>query len=103
MKGGGPALYFRDVRGSSMPLLINQFGSERRMCLALGVERVEDVRRRVEGVFELLAPPKGFSELVGAASTGLRTLRDSKPKHVSSAPCQEVVDRPSPTSTRCRS
>jgi 4-hydroxy-3-polyprenylbenzoate decarboxylase len=91
MKGGGPALLFHDVRGSAMPLLINQFGTERRMCLALGVERVEDVRRRVEDVFELLAPPKGLGELVGAASTGLRTLRDSKPKRVSSAPCQEVV------------
>ena len=27
----------------SMPLLINQFGTERRMCLALGVERLDDV------------------------------------------------------------
>jgi 4-hydroxy-3-polyprenylbenzoate decarboxylase len=30
-KAGGPALLFTNVRGSSMPLLINQFGTERRM------------------------------------------------------------------------
>ena len=91
VKGGGPALLFRNVRGSSMPLLINQFGSERRMCLALGVSSLDEVRQRVAAIFELLAPPKGFGELLGAASTGLRTLKDSKPKIVSSAACQEVV------------
>ena len=42
-KSGGPALLFRNVRGSPMPLLINQFGTERRMCMALGVERLDDL------------------------------------------------------------
>ena len=46
MKAGGPALLFRNVRGSQHPLLINQFGTERRMCLALGVERLDDVARQ---------------------------------------------------------
>ncbi len=46
MKGGGPALLFRNVRGSRHPLLINQFGTERRMCLALGVDAAR--RRRGE-------------------------------------------------------
>ena len=55
MKAGGPALLFRNVKGSPMPLLINQFGTERRMCLALGVESLEEVRERVAGVFELCA------------------------------------------------
>jgi 4-hydroxy-3-polyprenylbenzoate decarboxylase len=91
MKAGGPALLFRNVRGSTMPLLINQFGTERRMCLALGVQELDEVRRRVADVFELLSPPKGLAEAMGAAATGFRTLKDSKPKIVSSAPCQEVV------------
>ncbi len=91
MKAGGPALLFRNVRGSSMPVLINQFGTERRMCLALGVESLDEVRQRVADIFELLSPPKGLGEALGAAATGLRTLKDSKPKIVSSAPCQEVV------------
>jgi 4-hydroxy-3-polyprenylbenzoate decarboxylase len=91
MKAGGPALLFRNVRGSTMPVLINQFGTERRMCLALGVADLDEVRQRVADIFELLSPPKGLGEALGAAATGLRTLKDSKPKIVSSAPCQEVV------------
>jgi 4-hydroxy-3-polyprenylbenzoate decarboxylase len=91
VKRGGPALLFRNVRGSQLPVLINQFGTERRMCLALGVDSLDEVRQRVADVFELLAPPKGLSDVLGAAATGLRTLRDSKPKVVSSGPCQEVT------------
>jgi 4-hydroxy-3-polyprenylbenzoate decarboxylase len=33
-RAGGPALLFRNVKGSTMPLLINQFGTDRRMCMA---------------------------------------------------------------------
>jgi 4-hydroxy-3-polyprenylbenzoate decarboxylase len=91
VKQGGPALLFSRVKGSSMPVLINQFGSERRMCLALGAGSLDEVRRRIADVFELLAPPKGLSDALGAATTGLRTLRDSKPKVVSSGACQEVT------------
>ena len=42
VKSGGPALLFENPKGSKHPLLINQFGTERRMCLALGVERLDD-------------------------------------------------------------
>ena len=35
VKAGGPALLFENVKGSEHPLLINQFGTARRMCLAL--------------------------------------------------------------------
>src|SRR5262249_37399481 len=37
VKSGGPALLFERPKGSEYALLINQFGTERRMCLALGV------------------------------------------------------------------
>ena len=36
LKAGGPALLFENVKGSRHALLINQFGTERRMCLAFG-------------------------------------------------------------------
>jgi 4-hydroxy-3-polyprenylbenzoate decarboxylase len=35
---GGPALLFENPKGSEHALLINQFGTERRMCLAFGVQ-----------------------------------------------------------------
>ena len=41
---GGPALLFEHPKGSDHALLVNQFGTERRMCLALGVERLDTER-----------------------------------------------------------
>ena len=45
VKAGGPALLFERPKGSERPLLVNQFGTERRMCLAFGVERLDDLGR----------------------------------------------------------
>ena len=47
VKAGGPALLFENVKGAPHPLLINQFGTERRMCL--GVRRVVAGRGRRVG------------------------------------------------------
>src|SRR5947207_15536270 len=58
VKTGGPALLFENVKGSSHPLLINQFGSERRMCLAFDAPSLDDVAERLGEVLEL-QPPQG--------------------------------------------
>src|SRR4029450_9706809 len=58
VKSGGPALLFEHPKGSEHPLLINQFGTERRMCLAFGVDRLDDVGQKLEEVLEL-TPPQG--------------------------------------------
>jgi 4-hydroxy-3-polyprenylbenzoate decarboxylase len=93
-KAGGPALLFTNVRGSRMPLLINQFGTERRMCMAFGVERLDDLGRRVTDVLEM-QPPEGLVDKVRALGR-LKSLADSRPRSVSRGPCQEVVlDPPS--------
>ncbi|MDX6227113.1 MAG: 4-hydroxy-3-polyprenylbenzoate decarboxylase, partial [Frankiales bacterium] len=42
----GPALVFDNVLGSSMPLAINAFGTERRMARALGVESLDEIGER---------------------------------------------------------
>src|SRR5947209_20468599 len=57
VKAGGPALLFENVKGSEHPLLINQFGSERRMCLAFGAESLDEVGRRLGDVSEMQPPP----------------------------------------------
>src|ERR1700758_1207329 len=56
---GGPALLFERPTGSSPSLLINQFGTERRMCLAFGVERLDDVGAKLADVLEM-QPPSGL-------------------------------------------
>jgi 4-hydroxy-3-polyprenylbenzoate decarboxylase len=54
---GGKALLFEKT-GTAFPVLMNAFGSERRMCMALGVEQLDDVTREIEGLFKLLSAPK---------------------------------------------
>src|SRR2546426_5264744 len=48
VRSGGPALLFENPKGSSHPLFVNQFGTERRMCLALGVDRLDDAAEKLE-------------------------------------------------------
>jgi 4-hydroxy-3-polyprenylbenzoate decarboxylase len=54
---GGKALLFENT-GYDFPVLMNAYGSERRMCMALGVEQLDDVARDIEGLFKLLSSPK---------------------------------------------
>lgn len=84
----GPALLFRNVRGSSMPVLINQFGSERRMCMALESDTLDGPGERIQELMEL-QPPQGLVEKVKALGK-LRELASFSPKEVKAAPCQEV-------------
>lgn len=55
--GGGKALLFENT-GYDFPVLMNAYGSDRRMCLALGVNHLDDVARNIEDLFKLLASPK---------------------------------------------
>ncbi len=55
--GGGKALLFENT-GTEFPVLMNAYGSERRMCMALGVEQLDDVAKEIEGLFKLLSSPK---------------------------------------------
>jgi 4-hydroxy-3-polyprenylbenzoate decarboxylase len=55
--GGGKALLFENT-GYDFPALMNAYGSERRMCLALGVQQLDDVAKEIEALFQLLSAPK---------------------------------------------
>jgi 4-hydroxy-3-polyprenylbenzoate decarboxylase len=89
VKAGGPALLFEHPKGSSHPLLINQFGTERRMCLAFGADSLDDVGRRLGDVLEM-QPPQGLAEKVRGLKK-LKSIADSQPKTVRSGPVQELV------------
>ena len=91
VKAGGPALLFEKPKGSERRLLINQFGTERRMCLAFGVERLDDVARKVSDVLEL-QPPAGLMDKVRGLQK-LKSIADSRPQTVRRGACQEVVLR----------
>jgi 4-hydroxy-3-polyprenylbenzoate decarboxylase len=59
------------------------------MCLAFGVERLDDVGRKLGDVLEM-QPPQGLVEKVKGLAK-LKSIADSRPKSVRSGPCQEVV------------
>ena len=55
--GGGKAILFENT-GYDFPVLMNAYGSEKRMCMALGVQELNDVARDIEHLFKLLSSPK---------------------------------------------
>src|SRR5919202_2503039 len=77
VKAGGPALLFERVKGSEHPLLINQFGTERRMCLAFGAPSLDAVGARLGDVLEM-QPPEGLVEKVRGLRK-LKSIADSMP------------------------
>src|SRR4051794_15449618 len=91
VKQGGPALLFEHPAGSDVPLLINQFGTERRMCLAFGVDSLDDLGARVGEILEL-QPPEGLVAKVRGLKT-LKSIADSRPRSVRHGACQEIVLR----------
>src|SRR3954470_23733476 len=89
VKAGGPALLFEHPKGSSHPLLINQFGTERRMCLAFGVERLDDIAAKLEDVLEM-QPPQGLVDKVRGLKK-LKSIADSLPQTTRRGPVQDVI------------
>src|SRR6266545_8163066 len=77
VKAGGPALLFENVKGSQHSLLINQFGTERRMSLAFGARSLDDVARKLEDVLEM-QPPQGLVQKVKGLAK-LKSIADSLP------------------------
>ena len=61
MKSNGPALLFENIVGKQIPLLINAFGSMRRMALALGVDDVEEIAPRNRKLIRT-KPPKSLKD-----------------------------------------
>ncbi len=90
VKAGGPALLFTNVKGSNFPVLTNQFGTHRRMAMALDAPDLDAVGQRVRELIAL-APPTG--SLLGKIWGTLRLapLASAIPKFVRGGNAQQVV------------
>ncbi len=86
---GGPALLFEKPKGSSVPVLINQFGSERRMRMALEVDSLDHVADRIRQFMDVKSP-QGFLDKVKMLPM-LAEMGKFFPKTVSTGPCKEVI------------
>jgi 4-hydroxy-3-polyprenylbenzoate decarboxylase len=91
MKHAGPALLFENVIDQQIPVLINAFGSAKRMALALGVDDVEEIAREIEKLVQT-KPPKFFKDKLKLLSQ-LLSLAVIPPKVVKDGPCREVIHR----------
>ncbi|VAX16265.1 UbiD family decarboxylase associated with menaquinone via futalosine [hydrothermal vent metagenome] len=91
-ENGGKALLFENVEGSSMPILINAFGSVKRMAMALGTDDVEEIARDVEKFIQMKTP-ETITEKLGMLPTLFRMTKfPPKVTSDSSPPCQQVVN-----------
>ena len=91
MKKGGPALLFENVVGKTIPVLINAFGSLKRMAMALGVSDVEEIAREIDQLTRM-KPPGSLREKLRLLPELLR-LAGTAPKLVGDGACHEVIER----------
>jgi 4-hydroxy-3-polyprenylbenzoate decarboxylase len=98
VKAEGPALLFEET-GTPFPVLINAYGSERRMALALGVEgdskgsnHLDAISTRMQALFsKLLSPKASLLEKLQMLPTLAQVAGFLPRRHRGKAPCQEVV------------
>ena len=86
--GGGPALLFTNVKGSSFRLVTNLFGTARRAEMAFGERPLRLIRRVVELV-ETIMPPTP-AKLWGARDVGMELLKVGT-RRLSTGPVTERV------------
>src|SRR5579862_437877 len=89
---GGPALLFQNIKGHpGAQVLINQFGSARRMNMALEVNSLDEVADRIRAFMDVKSP-QGFLDKVKMLPM-LAEMGKFFPKTVSTGPCKEVIRR----------
>lgn len=90
-KTGGKALLF-EKNGTSFPLLINAFGSERRMALALGQEDLSSAADGIEEIYDLVTgPPSGFFKKIAGLPGIIKFTRLLPSRIKSKGTCQQEI------------
>lgn len=91
---GGPALLFENVKGyPGATVLMNQFGSEQRMKLALNVDSLDEIAGRIRALLEVKSP-EGLLEKLKMLPM-LAEVGKFFPKTIAAkdAPCKQVILR----------
>jgi 4-hydroxy-3-polyprenylbenzoate decarboxylase len=87
----GPALLFEKPKGSRYPLLINAFGSVKRMCMAFDVDKLDEVAGRIRGFLDTKSPQGIFDKIKMLPK--LVELGSFFPKAVKDGVCKEVIHK----------
>jgi len=89
---GGSALLFENLTGHpGSKLLINQFGSEQRMQLALGVDSLDEIAERIRELLNMKSP-EGFLQKLKMLPM-LAEVGRFFPTIVPTGPCKEVIKK----------
>jgi 4-hydroxy-3-polyprenylbenzoate decarboxylase len=89
---GGPALLFQNIKGHpGGQVFINQFGSPRRMCMALGVDSLDQIADRIRALLDVKSPQGLIDKLKMLPM--LADMGAIFPKTVATGPCKEVIKR----------
>jgi 4-hydroxy-3-polyprenylbenzoate decarboxylase len=88
-KSVGPALLFEKPKGSRMPLLVNTFGSVKRMAMAFEVDELDEVAARIRGFLDTKTPQGLFDKIKMLPK--LAELGSFFPKSVKDGDCKQVV------------
>ena len=90
-KQQGPALLFEKPSSGVLPVAMNLFGTRRRAAWALSCEDLDEPASELRALLKM-APPQGLWDKLKMIPK-LGRLASLPPKHVSSGPVQEIVDR----------
>jgi 4-hydroxy-3-polyprenylbenzoate decarboxylase len=86
---GGPALFFENVKGSTMPVLVNLLGSQRRILRAFGAKSFEEVADRLPALLRPQSSEGWLDKLKLMPSAGI--AQKLSPKSVRIAACQQII------------
>ncbi|HEY5427289.1 MAG TPA: UbiD family decarboxylase domain-containing protein, partial [Candidatus Tumulicola sp.] len=92
VKAGGPALLFTRVDGSEFPVLTNQFGTRRRMAMALDARDLDEAAARVRKLVDIAPPGASITDKIGAL-VRLAPLGNAALKIVGSASVHDTIVR----------
>jgi 4-hydroxy-3-polyprenylbenzoate decarboxylase len=85
----GDALLYGSLSGYDLPVVTNLFGTEQRICRALGVASLSELTGRIEQMIGSQGKEGVFARLRG--SSAVNHLTSVVPKNVKSAACQQIV------------
>ncbi len=92
-KAEGNALLFENT-GTAFPLLINAFGSDSRMAMAIGRENLDDAGREIESVFNSISDNRvSFLKKISRLPGLLRLATYLPSKTSGKGLCQQVIIR----------
>lgn len=86
---GGPALFFEHLRGSPLPLVVNLFGNQRRICSALELKTFDELEARLNSAMHPEVQDGWFQKLKFVSSTA--SMTPWKPVTLKTGIAQQVV------------